>query len=109
MGLIKNASRKAGRQRTYCNSILLEEVVDVSANTPLLATRIECAAIVRSAIVSLPLARDRHVLTRYYLAEEDSTRVCEDLGLPFAQFKSVLYRARKRLRRLLEERGFDAF
>lgn len=107
MGLIRNARRKAVRQSTYCNSMLVEEVVDLAANTPLLATRIESASIVHSAIASLPLARDRHVLTRYYLAEEDSARVCEDLGVPCAQFKSILYRARRRLRRLLEQKGLD--
>lgn len=107
MGLIRNARRKAVRQSTYCSSALVDQTIDLSANTPRLAARAERATIVRSAIVALPLARDRHVLTRYYLGEEDSAQVCKELDLSFAQFKSVLYRARRRLRRLLEQKGLD--
>lgn len=107
-GLVRNAQRKASRQKTYCNASFVQEAVDEGASTPSLAARQELSAAVRGAISSLPVARDQQILARYYLREEESSRVCEDLGLAHCQFKSVLYRARKRLKRLLIQRGIDS-
>ena len=48
--------------------------------------------------------RDREVLLRYYLAEENSSRICADLGIDAEHFYRVLSRARQRYRQLFEER-----
>ena len=62
--------------------------------------RKERAAIVRQVIGELKVERDREVLLRYYIAEEDKDRICADLGLTSLQFNSVISRALKRFKEL---------
>lgn len=54
-------------------------------------------------LASMPSERDRTVLFRFYLADDDKDRICEDLGLSSHHFNQVLCRARERFKRLLEE------
>lgn len=62
----------------------------------------ERAALARKVLLDLPGPRDREILARYYLAEEDKERICTDLGLAAGHFKRVLFRARQRYRDLYE-------
>src|ERR1044072_348690 len=62
--------------------------------------RKERAEIVRKAISELKVERDREVLSRYYIAEEDKEQICADLGLTSHQFNSVVFRALKRYKEL---------
>jgi hypothetical protein len=48
--------------------------------------------------------RDRQILLRFYIAEEDKDRISADYGLSSLQFNRVLHRARQRYRELLVER-----
>ena len=64
----------------------------------------ETTVLTRRVISELGTDRDRQVLLRFYLAEEDRTRICDDLGLSADHFYRVLHRARERFRRLWEER-----
>lgn len=71
-----------------------------------LVLREEAAARVHAVLRELPTPRDREVLLRFYVAEEDKERICADLGLSSLHFNRVLFRARQRLRELLlEPRG----
>ncbi|WP_161965680.1 RNA polymerase sigma factor [Steroidobacter cummioxidans] len=61
-----------------------------------------------AAIVELlPTARDREIIKRFYLDEEDKAEICHSLGLSALHFDRVVFRARQRLRSLLETKGFD--
>ena len=55
--------------------------------------------------------RDREILFRFYLAEDDKERICRDLGLTAVHFNRVLFRARERFRELYRKwtaaRGLD--
>jgi RNA polymerase sigma-70 factor (ECF subfamily) len=62
---------------------------------------------VREIVLSLPTARDREIVKRFYLDEEDKDDICQSLGLSPLHFDKVLFRARQRLRSLLEQRGFS--
>jgi RNA polymerase sigma-70 factor (ECF subfamily) len=62
----------------------------------------EKAAIVRQAINELPTDRDRQLLFRYYIVEEEKEHICADLGLTSLHFNRVLHRARERYRELYE-------
>jgi RNA polymerase sigma-70 factor (ECF subfamily) len=64
----------------------------------------ERAEIVRQVITELKVERDREVLSRYYIAEEDKDRICADLGLTNLQFNSVISRALKRFKELYLKR-----
>lgn len=57
--------------------------------------------LLNSMLDELPMARDREILRRFYLQEEDKQSICADLELKPAHFDRVLYRARKRVRRIL--------
>jgi RNA polymerase sigma-70 factor (ECF subfamily) len=61
----------------------------------------EAAERVRALLRELPTPRDRELLLRFYVAEEDKDRICCDLGLSSLHFNRVLFRARQRFRELL--------
>ena len=71
----------------------------------------ERAAIVRAVLDELESTRDREILFRFYLAEDDKDQICRDLGLTAVHFNRVLFRARERYRELYRrwtsERGLD--
>jgi RNA polymerase sigma-70 factor, ECF subfamily len=60
----------------------------------------EQAAMVRAVLGELESDRDREILFRFYLAEDDKERICRDLGLTAVHFNRVLFRARERFREL---------
>jgi RNA polymerase sigma-70 factor (ECF subfamily) len=63
------------------------------------------AAQVKHLLRSMGSERDRTLLVRFYLDEEDRESICRDLGMTPAQFARVIHRARARLRQLLESHG----
>jgi RNA polymerase sigma-70 factor (ECF subfamily) len=65
--------------------------------------RTERAAVVRKVLAEMPSERDRQVLFRFYLAEEEKDRICKDLGLSSLHFNRVVFRARERYRELYLE------
>jgi RNA polymerase sigma-70 factor (ECF subfamily) len=73
--------------------------------------QLEQAAMVRAVLGELDSDRDREILFRFYLAEDDKERICRDLGLTAVHFHRVLFRARERFRELYRKwtaaRGLD--
>jgi RNA polymerase sigma-70 factor (ECF subfamily) len=71
----------------------------------------EQAALVRAVLGELESDRDREILFRFYLAEDDKERICRDLGLTAVHFNRVLFRARERFkeryRKWSAARGLD--
>lgn len=61
--------------------------------------------LVRRVLQGLSSHRDREMLVRFYLDEEDKMQICESLALTGPQFDRVIYRARDRLRTLIERTG----
>ncbi|MDX1554660.1 MAG: sigma-70 family RNA polymerase sigma factor [Xanthomonadales bacterium] len=55
------------------------------------------------ALKQLAVPRDREILRRFYLADEDKQNICRDLGLTSSHFDRVLYRAKKRMRTLINQ------
>jgi len=96
--------RKAQRRKTDPDSDAIAEV-EASGSGPLseLMTR-EDAGLVRQVIRELGTERDRDILLRFYIAEEDKERIKEDFGLSSLQFNRVLHRARERYRDLYLQR-----
>ena len=56
---------------------------------------------VRRLLGELRSQRDRQVLFRFHLQQEDRAVICADLGLTRPQFNLVLFRARRRFRELV--------
>jgi RNA polymerase sigma-70 factor, ECF subfamily len=68
--------------------------------------RPQWASAARRMLEEMPVARDREVLIRFYLDDEDRETICRELGLSEEHFNRVIFRARNRFRELLEHRGF---
>jgi RNA polymerase sigma-70 factor, ECF subfamily len=64
----------------------------------------EKVTLVRQVIGELETDRDRQLLLRFYLGEEDKAVLCRDLDLTPQHFNRVLFRARQRYRELYERR-----
>jgi len=69
------------------------------------AIELEIAQQIKRVIREMASQRDRAILVRFYLDEDDKETVCRDLGLSPLQFDKILHRARGRLRKLLEAGG----
>lgn len=88
--------RKAARRRTDADSEAAESVAVDPAGQLGNVLRSEEATLVRRTLADLPTARDREVLFRFYIAEEDRTVIARDLGLSSLQLNRILHRARQR-------------
>jgi RNA polymerase sigma-70 factor (ECF subfamily) len=66
--------------------------------------RKEEAEIVRQVIRELRMPRDREIITRYYLHDEDRKSICASLSLTSVQFNRVIFRALDRFKELYEKR-----
>jgi RNA polymerase sigma-70 factor, ECF subfamily len=99
--LVLAERRKGARQRTGDDEVLA--AVPHSGPSQLQAVLLdEEAAQVRQLIGELQTERDRQILLRYYVAEEEKESICADLGLESLHFNRVLFRARQRFRELME-------
>ncbi len=60
-------------------------------------------AVLEDALDKLAMSRDREILRRFYLADEDKNEICRDLELSSTHFDRVLYRAKQRMRALINQ------
>lgn len=65
--------------------------------------------LLNEALGQLAVDRDRDILTRFYLRDEDKTDICRALDLSPSHFDRVLYRAKQRMRELIDsQKGLKA-
>lgn len=69
------------------------------------AVALQHRELLRALLQTLPVARDREVLVRFYLDEQDRDEICSALGIDEEHLRRVLFRARSRLRELLLAAG----
>src|SRR5260370_4008559 len=62
-------------------------------------------AAARQILDEMPAARDRELLVRFYLNDEDKEQICRELRLSHEHFNRVIFRARNRFKDLLERHG----
>ena len=96
--------RKVQRRKTEPDSDALAEVQASGSGQLSDLVKKEDAGLVRRVIQDLGTQRDRDILLRFYIAEEDKERISADFGLSSLQFNRVLHRARERYRELYLER-----
>jgi RNA polymerase sigma-70 factor (ECF subfamily) len=65
--------------------------------------REQTKAAVLKLLKTMPMKRDREILTRFYVEDQDKDEICKTLGLDSLHFNRVLFRARKRFRKILEK------
>jgi RNA polymerase sigma-70 factor (ECF subfamily) len=59
--------------------------------------------ILENTLDQLAVSRDREILRRFYLADEDKVTICVALKLSAPHFDRVLYRAKRRMRELITQ------
>jgi RNA polymerase sigma-70 factor (ECF subfamily) len=97
--------RKDGRRRTDIDLEALDAIPAPGRGHPEQIAVSRLGAIVSRVLDQLPTDRDRLVLQRFYLHEEDKAEICRDLQLSDLAFNQVLFRARNRFRSLLNAAG----
>jgi len=94
--------RKTARRRTEADEEELAQAVHPGPSQLSAVLLDEEADTVRQLIRDLPTDRDRQLLLRFYVAEEEKESLCADLGLDSLHFNRVLFRARQRFKETLE-------
>lgn len=97
--------RKKRRRQTDTGTDELAQAVDETLGQEGQAQLRSASAAVRAVLKELKSARDRLLLVRYYLRDEDKERICHDLGLSEQTFNVILFRARNRFLELLQKKG----
>jgi len=106
--LIIAERRKNARRRTDADDEELAQAVHPAPSQLSAVLQDEEAETVRRLIGELPTDRDRQLLLRFYVAEEEKETICSDLGLDSLHFNRVLFRARQRFKELLERESRPA-
>jgi len=65
--------------------------------------REEKGRLARRVLDMMPSERDRTVLFRFYIAEDEKEDICADLGMSSLHFNQIVCRARERYKKLFEE------
>jgi RNA polymerase sigma-70 factor (ECF subfamily) len=106
MNLLRNRRRKVAERldRQVDSEVLGQLPADAGADRWL---EKKIAARVRRILQELNPPRDREIIVRFYLHEEEKEAICRDLALAPDQFDKVLHRARARLKELLETYGLQ--
>jgi RNA polymerase sigma-70 factor (ECF subfamily) len=100
--LARGERRRVNRQRTSANTEIVELIPDESSNPFRNASRAEVCQHVRTLLDGLRKERDREILKRFYVQEEDKESICSYLGVDGTHFNRVLFRARQRLKTEIE-------
>lgn len=101
--------RRSQRRRTYTDSDAIDASPDTVSSSQFSETNdAQEATAVRELLKELKPERDRAILIRFYLQQEDKASICSALDLTDLHFNRVLYRAKKRFRALLESSAHAA-
>lgn len=103
LNLLSAHHRKAARRATTPDSDSVEATADEGRGPYDNVSSAQAQAAVRSLLAELKTPRDREILTRFYLEDEDKDVICADLEIDGAHFSRVLFRAKQRFRELLTE------
>ncbi len=99
--------RRTNRRHTVTGEqTAIDDFADERSDPGNQAESQERATAIRKVLQELPNLRDRQLLVRHYLNDEDKSSICRDLNLTEEHFNRVVYRARERFRVLLDKR-FD--
>ena len=102
--LVIDHFRKVAARRTT-GDVKLGDIASVRADPLETLLRSESGEFVRQVLSEMPSDRDRQMLFRFYVAEDEKDAICRDLDLTSLHFNRVLFRARERYRDLYLERA----
>lgn len=101
LNLVIAQGRTQARRATTADSEAIEAVADQAAGPFDHVSSEQVQRIVRTLLGELAVPRDREILVRTYLKDEDKAAICEKLGIDSAHYNRVLFRAKQRFRELL--------
>ncbi len=93
--------RKKARRKTFADTDIVSETADGNSGPFQNVNRDEEARIVHQIISSMRSKRDRRLLMRFYIDEEEKEKICLELNLSSLHFNRVIFRARRRFKELL--------
>jgi len=94
--------RKETRRATDRHGEVSFEIPDDKSNVERAVESRDSLKLVQQLIGEMKVERDRDLLISYYAKEEDKTSICKRLELTPAHFDRVLFRARSRLKQLID-------
>jgi RNA polymerase sigma-70 factor (ECF subfamily) len=95
--------RKTSRRESYHGRAGEDAVPSPEPSQLDCLLRQEKGSLARRVLDALPSDRDRSVLYRFYIAEDDREEICADLGIEATLLSQILCRARQRYKILFEE------
>lgn len=98
-----SARRSGRRERWQAEPEAAETAPDPAPGQLAKLLARERAERVRQVLAELKNDRDREILARYYIADQDKEVICRDLELSDLHFNRVLFRARQRYKQLFEK------
>lgn len=103
--------RKEARRATDTHGEVIFDIPDESSNVAKVVESNQSLEMVQQIINEMPVARDRDILISYYAKQEEKHSICKRLELTPAHFDRVLYRAKNRLKQLIDFKmgGTNAF
>ena len=99
-----DARRRAAVRKTTVDTPAVDAAL-VEANTDDSVEQASISSLVRQLLTELSGDRDREILRRFYLLEQEKADICSSLGLAPGTFDQLIFRARARLKVLLKMRG----
>jgi RNA polymerase sigma-70 factor (ECF subfamily) len=106
LNLLRNRQRNAHNRADLRADAKTLETLSECDDDVVQATQIRQKAL--QVINSLGSPRDREVVKRFYLDEDEKVVICADLGLTPLQFTQVMSRARQRMKLLFESQGIKS-
>ena len=98
-------ARKQSRRNTHYDSDSIFQISDSAPDALDLLSRQDAANYVHMVLDELKVRRDRDLLYDYFIEELDKETLCKRYELSTDHFDRVLYRAKQRFRRLIEEKN----
>lgn len=104
LNLWKGHARKTQRRNTWTDMDAVGRLADTREQQLDTLLRAEEASAVRQLLYELKPERDREILRRFYLLQQEKPVICRDLDLSATHFDRVIYRARQRFKKLVVSR-----
>ena len=98
-----NAGRRRQREPYAMEAEAVAQIPDREPRQFDHVAREQTLAAVQKLLRSMPVKRDREILTRFYVEDQDKEEICKALNLDSLHFNRVLFRAKKRFRKILEK------
>ena len=100
-----NAGRKRRREPAPMDIEAVAAIPDRETRQFQKVSSEQTMSAVTTLLDSMPVERDRDLLIRFYVYDQDKPEICRALGLDSLHFNRVLFRAKGRFRKILEKTG----